>query len=350
MICLTTRPEIIYQRTKKTCLRPLLNVEDPLKKVKILDLGSNDGILSMPLMKRFSPNIERMIMFDSCQPILDHMKKNYEKKYSQIEYVCDNVMNVVNYDFQPDIVILGEILEHIENTTDFLNMLMKIAGENTLFYFTVPRGPWEMMKKNNKEIHHVHHFELNDIRRIFANTNLSIATANVKTKGRRGEPCDNWLFWFNASKNDSIEFNEPDYCEKWLKSRPYKSISCCMIIKNEEDNISRCLKSVQEFADEIVLVDTGSTDETKRIASKFTDNIYDLVWEEEDGLGNFARARNYSISKAKGDFIFWIDADEQLENGEASFKFILSEYYDGLLLKQKQCMRSEEHTSELQSH
>ena len=323
-------------------IEDILN-DDPTKKLNILDLGSNDGILSMPLMKRFKTNIQSLTMYDGSEAVLNHLKNNYEQKYPQINYVNDNVINVCNYDFKPDIVIIGELLEHIEPTVDFLNMLMKLANDNTLFYFTVPRGPWEFMKKDNKEIHHVHHFELNDIKQIFANTNLTISTANVKTRGRKGEPCDNWLFWFNASKDDVIQFNEPDYQDKWLKSRPYKSISGCMIAKNEEDNLSRCLKSITEFCDEIIIVDTGSIDETKRIALKFTDKIYDLVWEEEDGLGDFSRARNYSISKATGDFIFWIDADEQLENGQELYKFLTSDYYDGLLLRQSQCMTKKSH-------
>lgn len=323
-------------------IEKILN-DDPMRKLKILDLGSNDGILSLPLMKRFSHSIESMIMYDSSQAVLNHLEKNYKTKYPQIQYICDNVINVTNYDFEPDIVIIGELLEHVEPTIDFLNMLMKLAQDNTLFYFTTPRGPWEGMVKGNPHINHVHHFELNDIRKIFADVNLNIATANIKVKGRRGEPCDNWLYWFNASKGDVIQFYEPDYQDKWLKSRPYKSISCCMIVKNEEDNLSRCLKSVTDFSDEIIIVDTGSTDETKRIAAKFTDKIYDYKWEEEDGLGDFSNARNFSIEKAKGDFIFWIDADEQLENGEAIYKFITSEYYDGLLLKQKQCMSKQSH-------
>jgi glycosyltransferase involved in cell wall biosynthesis/2-polyprenyl-3-methyl-5-hydroxy-6-metoxy-1,4-benzoquinol methylase len=328
-----------------TLLKLVENIlyDDPMRKLNILDLGSNDGILSMPIMKRFSTSIESLTMYDGSQAVLDHLKKNYQEKYPNINYVCDNVINVTNYDFKPDIVIIGELLEHIEPTIEFLNMLMKLANENTLFYFTVPRGPWEFMKKDNTEIHHVHHFELNDIKTIFSNVNLNLATANVKVKGRRGEPCDNWLFWFNASKDDVIEFNEVDYNDKWIKSRPYKSISCCMIVKNEEDNLSRCLKTVTDFADEIIIVDTGSTDDTKRIAHKFTDKVYDLKWEEEDGLGNFARARNYSVDKASGDFIFWIDADEQLESGEALYKFINSDYYDGCLLKQKQCMSKQSH-------
>ena len=319
--------------------------EDPYKKLNIIDLGSNDGVLSLPLMKRFSKNIESMTLYDSSKECLNFVESCYKETYPQMKYVIDNVSNVLSYNFKPDIVIFGEILEHIENTQEFLQMLMKLAHKDTLFYFTTPSGPWEKMVKNNPDINHVHHFELNDLKQIFKNVDLNIAKANINVRGRRGEVCDNWLFWFAASKDDVIEFGEVDYQDKWLKTRPYKSISTCMIVKNEEDNLSRCLKTITDISDEIIIVDTGSTDDTKRIASKFTDKIYDLKWEEEDGLGNFARARNYSVDKASGDFIFWIDADEQLENGEMMFKFIQSDYYDGLLLRQTQCQSKRSHES-----
>lgn len=316
----------------------------PAKKLKILDLGSNDGILSLPLMKRFSNNIESLTMYDSSKAVLNFVESSYKDKYPNINYIVDDVRNVLSYDLQPDIVLVGELLEHVENTTEFLNFLMKIAGKNTMFYFTVPHGPWEHMVKRKKlEIHHVHHFELNDLKTIFANVDLTIAKNNGNAQGRKGEMCSNWMFWFNASKDDNIKFNEVDYQDKWIKTRPYKTISACMIVKNEEDNLSRCLKTVQEFADEIVIVDTGSTDDTKRIAAKFTDKIIDLVWEEEDGLGNFARARNVSIDHATGDYVFWIDADEQLENARALQKCIISDYYEVVLLKQKQCMTLQSH-------
>lgn len=315
----------------------------PFKKLNILDLGSNDGVLSLPLMKRFSKNIESMTLYDSSADCLNFVKSCYEEIYPQMNYVIDNVSNVLSYGFKPDIVIVGELLEHIENTQEFLQFLMKLANKNTLFYFTTPFGPWEAMVKNNPDINHVHHFELNDIREIFKNVDLSISKANINAQGRRGEMCDNWLYWFTASEEDNIQFGEVNYQEKWLKTRPYKTISTCMIVKNEEDNLSRCLKTVYNFCDEIIIVDTGSTDDTKRIASKFTDKIYDLRWEEEDGLGNFSRARNYSIDKATGDYIFWIDADEQLENAIALHKMIISDYYEGALLKQKQCMSKQSH-------
>lgn len=89
------------------------------------------------------------------------------------------------------------------------------------------------------------------------------------------------------------------------------TISLCMIVKNEADVLARCLESVQGIADEIVIVDTGSTDGTKRIASEFTDRIYDLEW-----IDDFAAARNFSFSKATMQYILWLDADDVIEQSD----------------------------------
>ena len=71
------------------------------------------------------------------------------------------------------------------------------------------------------------------------------------------------------------------------------SISLCMIVKNEEYVLERCLESVRSLADEIIIVDTGSTDRTREIAKKYTDRIYEIPWKDD-----FAWARNFSFSKA----------------------------------------------------
>ncbi len=84
-------------------------------------------------------------------------------------------------------------------------------------------------------------------------------------------------------------------------------ISLCMIVKNEESCLNRCLKSVKNFADEIIIVDTGSTDNTKQIAKKYTNKIYDFAW-----INDFSAARNYAFSKASGKYIMWLDADDYI--------------------------------------
>jgi glycosyltransferase involved in cell wall biosynthesis len=83
------------------------------------------------------------------------------------------------------------------------------------------------------------------------------------------------------------------------------TLSLCMIVKNEEECLARCLGSVRSLADEMIVVDTGSADRTKDIARVFGAKVYDFEWTE-----SFAEARNYSLSKASGDWIFALDADE----------------------------------------
>lgn len=83
------------------------------------------------------------------------------------------------------------------------------------------------------------------------------------------------------------------------------TISLCMIVKNEEDVLARCLDSVKDIANEIIIVDTGSTDKTKEIARNYTDKIFDFQW-----IDDFSAARNFSFSKATKDYILWLDADD----------------------------------------
>ncbi|MCD6319807.1 MAG: glycosyltransferase family 2 protein, partial [Candidatus Desulfofervidaceae bacterium] len=87
------------------------------------------------------------------------------------------------------------------------------------------------------------------------------------------------------------------------------TLSLCMVVKDEEANLARCLKSVQPAVDEIIVVDTGSTDKTPEIAKQFGAKVYSYSWN-----GNFSEARNEALKHASGDYIIWLDADECLRN------------------------------------
>ena len=87
-----------------------------------------------------------------------------------------------------------------------------------------------------------------------------------------------------------------------------KLLSVCMIVKNEEKVLERCLESIHGIADEIIVVDTGSTDSTKDIALKYTEHVYDFEW-----VRDFAKARNFAASKASGEWILSMDADEYVD-------------------------------------
>lgn len=99
--------------------------------------------------------------------------------------------------------------------------------------------------------------------------------------------------------NRVIKFN------KWNLNKP--RISLCMIVKNEENYLQGCLESVKGIVSEIIIVDTGSTDNTIEIARKFDAKIYHFEW-----INDFSAARNESIRFAKGEWILFLDADERL--------------------------------------
>lgn len=84
-------------------------------------------------------------------------------------------------------------------------------------------------------------------------------------------------------------------------------LTLCMIVRDEADNLERCLRSVESVVDEIVIIDTGSTDETIEIARRFGARVESISWEQD-----FARARNAGLELAHGEWILQLDADEEL--------------------------------------
>ena len=88
-------------------------------------------------------------------------------------------------------------------------------------------------------------------------------------------------------------------------------LALCMIVRDEEACLARCLESVREVVDEIVILDTGSKDATKQIARRYTQHVYDYVW-----MDDFADARNTAFSYATKPYLLWMDADDVLETSE----------------------------------
>ncbi|MDE7301462.1 MAG: glycosyltransferase family 2 protein, partial [Clostridia bacterium] len=82
-------------------------------------------------------------------------------------------------------------------------------------------------------------------------------------------------------------------------------LSICMIVKDEEATLARCLDCVKNLADELIIVDTGSVDKSVEIARRYTDKVYFFDWCDD-----FAAARNFSFSMATGDYVMWLDADD----------------------------------------
>ena len=108
-------------------------------------------------------------------------------------------------------------------------------------------------------------------------------------------------------------------------------ITLCMIVRNEEDVLSSCLASAAPLVEEIVVVDTGSSDRTKEIAKQYTEQVIDFKWHDD-----FAQARNFALKQASREWVLWLDADEEIrleDEQEWTQSFLkASAAYDALLV------------------
>lgn len=106
------------------------------------------------------------------------------------------------------------------------------------------------------------------------------------------------------SPNHSFHFEQP-------KRQFSGKLSLGMIVKDEAQNLAPCINSVKEVVDEIIVVDTGSADNTKEIARQLGARVFDFPWRDD-----FSAARNESIRHATGDYILWLDADDRVDHTE----------------------------------
>ncbi len=232
-----------------------------------------------------------------------------------------------------DSVFAGEIVEHIVDTQAFMRKMMKLVKDDGCVVLTVPSGCWRPMTgfRSYERGGHVHHFEMADCLSIWGDQkDFSLLNRPAGTC-YDGSLNGNWIIAFRKSDK---KFGPHNFERKLLVTPPYQSVSLCMITKNEEDNISRALKSIIPVVDEAIIYDTGSTDATIKIASKF-DNTTVIKGKWED---DFSIARNHSVKPAKGSWILWVDADEILINADHIRKYLGSLVYHGFVIRQNHLM------------
>ncbi|MFC1477197.1 glycosyltransferase [candidate division KSB1 bacterium] len=116
---------------------------------------------------------------------------------------------------------------------------------------------------------------------------------------------EEWLSYIASLPGSGIQVSTREKSDE-------PKLSLCMIVKNEEQNLPVCLESVREIVDEIIVVDSGSTDNTIEVAKRYGAVVHQYEWNDD-----FAAARNESIRHASGDWILYLDADEKLTPGNA---------------------------------
>lgn len=243
-----------------------------------------------------------------------------------------------------DAIILAEVLEHQWDFHAFLDQAVKLLKPGGKVFITVPFGPWESESyRTSAYREHVHHFERDDIRRVFGHledcTLRTIASAPAVTGEVRG-----WqLVGFTWTGKQS--FGMVDYKTKFAQQAPRETVSLCMIVKNGASSIPRLLDSIRDTVDEVLLyVDAEASLEDY----EKTCQVIQLTTGDWDGFpyvevrpsrvsalrDGFDAARNASIEDATGDWILWLDADEELVNAHRMPAFMRNNGYTGYSVEQ----------------
>ncbi len=237
-----------------------------------------------------------------------------------------------------DAIIVAEVLEHVEAPWDMVDTLGKYLKPSGKMITTTPLGPWEAIgyKEHWPWRAHVHHLERADLHDLFGmHPGFKVQLA-AGGHDKNGDALGSYISAFGKPK---VPSGRIDYARKFKTMAPTQTLAVCIIAKDAEHSLGRCLESVKDIADEIIVaVDETTKDATREIAGKYVKGfspraelLFDIKSPLEQG---FDEARNECIAKAKADWILWIDADEVLFYPENVRKYLRENMFNAYAVKQ----------------
>jgi len=237
-----------------------------------------------------------------------------------------------------DGVFIGEFLEHCVNTANLIAAIERGCAPGATIFATMPHGPFIDLLPRGHAIHrgHVHHFEADDLAAMFGRKAGFSCQYLHQGCTRKGDLIGTWLLSWTVEA-PMVPVGTRDLLARAYVTRPYARLSVGIIACNAANDLRRCLDSVWGIADEIVLGDTGSTDETVAIAERFGATVITLP-PIIDLPGGFAEARNRVLDHCSGDWFLWIDGDEVLHQPQLLRRYIQAGPFRGYALKQQHLM------------
>jgi glycosyltransferase involved in cell wall biosynthesis/predicted O-methyltransferase YrrM len=222
-----------------------------------------------------------------------------------------------------DGAFIGEFVEHVADCSRLVDWVETFLTEGAVVVYTCPVGPLGELVPRGQPIQrgHVHCFKSDDVHHVWGGKQDFGADFFGIGQTPRLAPIGHWLIHYRTAPNRPA--GERDYATRVQRTRPLAKLSVGLIVKDAETDLGRCLTSIWNIADEIVVGDTGSTDLTKMIAESYGARVLDLPPIEAQREG-FAGARNAVLAACTGDWFLWIDADEQLMQPH-----LLRRYLDG---------------------
>jgi len=258
--------------------------------------------------------------------------KALHAKNNNVDFtVWDEMLDDGSFLGQFDLVICNEVLEHVLDPYALIEKLEKLCKPGGAIFITTPFGPWEYESFYTFPYRcHLRHFEMNDLLNVFGKKQNLQAYYKEVGKSREGLPMGHQYIVYTNSPDRAT--GKVDYERKLVYQAPRETLSVCMIAYNAEDLLHRCLKSVKRIADEIIVaVDPKTKDSTREIAASHGCKVIEGLDPMKVGFEN---ARNHSIAGAKGDWILWIDSDEELLQSENVYKYLRNNHLTGYAVQQ----------------
>jgi glycosyltransferase involved in cell wall biosynthesis/SAM-dependent methyltransferase len=240
---------------------------------------------------------------------------------------------------QYDAVFCGEFLEHVERPWTVLDKLESYCVPGGRVVLTCPCGPfsellqWPTPRKRG----HVHAFSLQDLAHMTRDKRDVAIEYLPAGASPRGTAVGYWLLSYTSGGGPAVPL---DYTQTILTERPYQRIAASLIVKDGADTLRRCLRSIRPVVDRIVVLDTGSTDGSQAIARAEGAEVVEAPWP-----GDFASARNQALDlvQHEAEWVLWIDADEELLNGQTLRAYVQADHpFAGYVIRQQHLMADQQ--------
>jgi len=286
--------------------------------LRILDYGCAHGHYTLALAKMF-PDCALHGVDINAMAIREAVSIAGKHAISNAEFTrADNIQQGTESQQPYDVVILAEILEHVRDPYSLLEAARARLGEGGVIVTTTPYGPWEWIGHEEYKggRSHVRHFERADLVDIFTGMELEILCAPAGN-APGGAPIGSWCA---AVRPAGKPFGRIDVARKLRDTMPGQTISACLIVKDGERSLRKTLDSLVPWVAEVVVgIDPATTDDTHDVIAKFArDNpwlpVRQFINVHALSVG-FGEARNRVIEKACGDWILWMDSDEEIVGG-----------------------------------
>lgn len=230
-----------------------------------------------------------------------------------------------------DVIFAGEVLEHVPDWHELLTQFKGLLAPKGLIVVTTPAGRWEWTGTENFKTgrEHLHHFEKADIEEICGSNPVDISYAPASFD-RTGKHLGSWV-WAVRPREEFGQFSVP---RKLSQLCPRQILSACLIVKNGEKTIRKCIESFVDYVDEVIIgIDSSTTDRTRQTLSDIWSDykwkpftIFDIPPALETG---FDEARNATLKRAAGEWILWCDADEEVQQPWNIWKYLRYSQIDG---------------------